>query len=72
MTYIEVKRPLATLEFELVYYRDEIILNICAYGDWWEEAFKSEEDLNEYLKSKYKLDDENIRKLKEHAERINR
>lgn len=70
MAYISIKKPLGTPELELVLYKGEYTVNICAYGEWWEEVFKSLEDAEQYLTSTWHFTPSQIKEIKDNMEVI--
>lgn len=67
MAIFEIKSGIATIEFELAENKKdgEFYLSICAYGDFWQENFKTEQELDKYLKSEWKFRTEQLKQIKE-------
>lgn len=53
----KLKSGIATKDFEITLKNGEYTLNICAYGDWWDETFTNIDDLKKYLKTEWHVED---------------
>ena len=62
---LQIKNGLASKEFTLDHdeLKDKYYLNICAYGDFWTETFFGGYALEEYLRTEWNFEDEQIQEL---------
>lgn len=49
----EARSQVATKEFELTFSKGKYYLSVCAYGDLWQEKFKTLQEVKDYLQKEW-------------------